>query len=51
MSSMNSAPSRGLPVGRAFVVALLQTVACQAICRFSTPLEIQRNEELCDSVR
>lgn len=39
---------QSLPVGRAFLVAFAQTVLCQAVCRFSTPLEIQRpNGELC----
>ena len=51
LQSFKRARCRGLPVGRGFVVALLQTIACQAICRFSTPLEIQRNEELCDSLQ
>eukprot|EP00434_Breviolum_minutum_P003192 symbB.v1.2.002810.t1/scaffold91.1/size338584/15 len=32
---------QSLPVGRAFLVALLQTIVCQAICRYTTPLEIQ----------
>eukprot|EP00929_Paragymnodinium_shiwhaense_P001853 TRINITY_DN102062_c0_g1_i1.p1 TRINITY_DN102062_c0_g1~~TRINITY_DN102062_c0_g1_i1.p1 ORF type:complete len:313 (-),score=31.93 TRINITY_DN102062_c0_g1_i1:261-1136(-) len=30
----------GIPLGSGFVVALLQTIVCQVICRYTTPLEV-----------
>lgn len=38
------AHGQSLPVGRAFVVSALQTVACQAVCRYTTPLQLLGDE-------
>ncbi|CAK9108242.1 unnamed protein product [Durusdinium trenchii] len=38
---------QSLPILRGFLVALAQTVVCQAICRYTTPIEIQHGKELC----
>ncbi|CAJ1419665.1 unnamed protein product [Effrenium voratum] len=37
-----------LPLGRGFVVSLAQTIVCEVICRYTTPLEvIDRNGAVC----
>jgi len=42
---MLCARGEGIPLGRGFLVSVVQTVACQAVCRFMTPLEVQHARE------
>eukprot|EP00933_Yihiella_yeosuensis_P065038 TRINITY_DN68633_c0_g1_i1.p1 TRINITY_DN68633_c0_g1~~TRINITY_DN68633_c0_g1_i1.p1 ORF type:complete len:316 (+),score=33.90 TRINITY_DN68633_c0_g1_i1:46-948(+) len=39
------ARGRGVPLGRGFLISLAQTVICQLICRYTTPLEMPHKKE------